>query len=685
MRRHLAVLSASALALSTASPARSAPSVWAIDDGEKIKRDATSLGFETGTGNPVWGPGAPLKLFGMRNETIAFQIVVEADATALSGVTVELDALKTAGGATIANAAGATDPMKYVGRPIERFVESYFQIKRESATGTTSESLGWAAGSGPPKGAWTGWMPDALIPVEVAPSWAPYPMTVGANENRVVWIDVTVPKDQAAGHYTGNVVVKAGTTALATIPIELDVLSATLPEWPVKTMLFYDRGGDLDPRIAGGDAAEKQLWQLYHRHRLSPMHGADAPGDVAGKLAALDGSLYTAANGYDGPAIGKGDGILSLGTYGSFGAPSSTKLANVEKIADEIQKAGLFATTDVFLYAIDETCSSTYGAQWKSLIAGSSNANVKKVKVGWTCSTDPSKQPVDLPIVFAGSFNATTAAAARAAGKDVWIYNGYRPSTGTFLTDSEATSLRVNGWIAATTDIGRWFYWETAFWYDGNRGGLGPYDPFVTAETFHNSDGDQCQGDGVLVYPGKQVDLFTSHSIGFGGALASIRLKNFRRGIEDAGYFQLAHAADPAKADAIAKGVLVKVLGDATHGSPTAYAQTGKPWFDARKALADLIPKDVVPPGGDTGPGTDSGPGADASVPGSDSGAPGSDGGGPGGDGSTNADEGGGGSSGCGCDLPGRSSTGGSVLALVGLIEVVRRRRAIRRARRGRD
>ncbi|MEO7095761.1 MAG: glycoside hydrolase domain-containing protein, partial [Polyangiales bacterium] len=392
-----------------------------------------------------------------------------------------------------------------------------------------------------------------------------------------------------------------------------------------------------------------------------PMHGVDEPKHVAAKKAALDGTLYTAANGYDGPAIGRGDGIISIGTYGSLGAPSSGLLSLVEGVADEIEKAGLFPTTDVFLYAIDETCSSPYGAGWKSLIDGSANANVKKVKVGWTCSIDPSKQPVDLPIVFAGSFNATTAAAARTAGKDVWIYNGYRPSTGTFLTDAEATSLRANGWIAATQDIGRWFYWETAFWYDGNRGGLGPYDPFVTAETFHNSDGDQCQGDGVLVYPGKQVDDFSEHSVGFAGVFASIRLKNLRRGIEDAGYFQLAHAADAAKADAIAKGVLGKVLGEAAHGTPPAYAQTGKPWFDARKSLADLIPKET--PGGDAGPsdgGADSGGGD----------------GGPAGDGSTNGAEGGGESSGCGCDVPGRAA-GGSALALLACAgaAILRRRR----------
>jgi MYXO-CTERM domain-containing protein len=386
----------------------------------------------------------------------------------------------------------------------------------------------------------------------------------------------------------------------------------------------------------------------------------------------LDGSLYTTPNGYDGPAVGLGDGILSLGTYGSFGAPSSSTLKTVEGIADAVAAAKLFPTTDVFVYAIDETCSSSYGADWKTLLAGSSDANVKNVKVGWTCSTDPSAQPVDIPIVWGGEFNLTTANAARAKGKDVWIYNGARPSTGSFLTDTEAVELRANGWIGGVYPVGRWFYWETAFWYDGNSGGHGPYDPFVTSETFHNNYGDECQGDGVLVYPGKQVDMFTADSVGIDAVLASIRLKNWRRGIEDAGYYQLAHAADAAKAETIAKGLLGNVLDSAKGGDPVSYPEKGKPWFDARKALLDLIPKDITP-GGDAG--LDGGK-PDASgdtqwcVPCADDGTD-FDALGP------NADNGGGSSSGCGCRTTSANARAGSGFAFAAIaLFAARRRRA---------
>jgi hypothetical protein len=649
--------------------ATAAPSVWAIDDGEKVKRDATALPFATGTDNPVWQPGQPISLFAMRNETVALQIVIAANGAALDGVTVDLDVLAS-GADTLQNATGATDPSRSVGRLIERFVEHQFEVKRVSSTKGTSESLGWAAGSGPPATAWTGFVPDALIPVEVAPTWDAYPMHIAAGQNGVVWIDVTVPAGQAPGTYAGNVVVQAAGAPVAMLPIQLTVLGATLPDLPLATMFYYDRD-ELDRRIGGGDAAEQQLWQLYHRHRISALHGATDVAGVDAALPALDGSLFTAANGYDGPGIGAGDGILSLGTYGDFGAPDATNVMTVEAIADHLQQKGLFATTDVFLYAADESCGDSVGGAWKSAIAGSANANVKKVRVGWTCSDDPSGQPVDVPIVAAQSYDAKLAATARAAGKKVWIYNGYRPSTGTFFTDSEAISTRVNGWIAALYGIERWFYWETTFWYDGNSGGKGPYDPFVSAETFHNSDGDECQGDGVLVYPGKQIDQFTTDSVGFVGVLPSIRLKNVRRGIEDAGYYQLAHAADPAGADAIAKGLIPSVLADAQAGNPPSYSPKGKPYFDARKALAQLIPQSAPPPSADGGSS-----GADAAVPGGDT-----DGGtggnvGGGGGGSNGGNGSGGGTGGCSLSAGGRAPGAALFVVLLALLLVAARRRA---------
>lgn len=525
--------------------------VWAVDDGEKIARDEAAPPFAQGVDNPVWQPGGPIALFALRQEVVAFQVVVAGPA---EGVSVEVEGLAD-------------------GIGVERFVEHFFEVRRSSAGGREA-SLGWAEGSGPAPGRYTGFYPDALIPVELAPAWSPWPMTVAKGQNGVVWIDLTVPRDQAPGVYRGQVRVRAGTELLATLPLELEVRAATLPARPVATMLHYSRDS-LARRIGNTDETERQLQRLLHRHRLTPLHTVRSVEDVRAQLPALDGSLY---------GDGLGDDIVVLGTYGTFGDPSPDRLAAVERIADELAAHRLFDRAEVLLYAEDEDCASPRGAGWRALLRGSHDPSARRVKVAWTCSEDPARQPVDVPIVAAGEYNP-----ALARGRRVMIYNGRLPATGSMLTDSEAISLRTWGWIAAMAAIPRWFLWETTFWYDGNRGGHGPYDPFVSAETFHNADGEAAMGDGVLLYPGRQLDRPGEHSLGFDGVLPSIRLKNLRRGIEDAGYLQLARASHRQEAERIARGLLPRILAEAQPGTPQSWSPHGKPFFEARRALAQLI------------------------------------------------------------------------------------------------
>ena len=169
--------------------------------------------------------------------------------------------------------------------------------------------IGRVAGLGerirPAASAWTGWMPDALLPVEAAPSWDPYPMNVAAQSNSVVWIDVTVPATQAAGTYTGTIAVAAGGSALGSIPVTLDVMGATLPDAPaVETMLYYDPS-ELSTKI-GDPAAEASLWKLLHRHRLSAMHDAESTDDVSRQLSALNGFALHGAERLRRPGRGTG-------------------------------------------------------------------------------------------------------------------------------------------------------------------------------------------------------------------------------------------------------------------------------------------------------------------------------------------------------------------------------------------
>ena len=51
--------------------------VWAVNDGEKVERD--DLDNPNKSSNSAWD-GRNIKIFGARNEVIAFQLIVEAGA-----------------------------------------------------------------------------------------------------------------------------------------------------------------------------------------------------------------------------------------------------------------------------------------------------------------------------------------------------------------------------------------------------------------------------------------------------------------------------------------------------------------------------------------------------------------------------------------------------------------------------
>lgn len=563
-------------AMLVAGRVQAAPSVWAIDDGEKIRRDAIDTPFAHGVDNPVWQPGQPVRLFAMRNESVAMQVVVQADAQPLDAVTVDLVALDGPDGAHFSNAGTAA---RAVGRPIERFVEHFVNVRRASGGKTPDESLGWEAGSGPAPGTWVGPVPDALLPVEHAPQWDPYPMHVEPRSNAIVWIDLNVPRDQHPGTYRGEVHVQAGKEPLAALPVELEVADAMLPDRTVDAMVYYDHEL-LEKRVGGG--AEQQLWQLLHAHRIAAMHDATQPEDLQRQRGALDGSLYVRARGYVGPAPGLGDGVLALGAYGALGDPDDAAMSKLQTLADAAGEMHLFGGSDVFLYAADEQCSSPRGNAWRKLIAASTDPDVRRVRVAWTCSQDPSAQPVDIAML-SSSWDPAQVKEARAQGKQVWVYNGELPGSGTFLIDVDAISPRVNGWLQAIYGIPRWFYWDAAHWYDRHE--TVPVDPYEGPENFHNDDGDWANGDGVLVYPGNEGDSFPAKSFGYRGVVPSIRLKNWRRGIEDAGYLQMARTRDPGAAGRVARWVVPAAFGEAATGKPPAWSARGKPWFEARRAL----------------------------------------------------------------------------------------------------
>ena len=182
--------------------AAAAPGVWVIDDGEKIRQDATSTPFERGEQNPVWRPGArraPLRDAKRERRAPGRRRGGRRRARRCHRWTLEPARGTRRRGARRAASARAAEAAREVGRPIERFVEWFVTVRRASGGRTRGESLGWAVGAAPPPAEWVGPVPDALVPVELA-AVARTRCAWRRGSNGIVWIDVNVPARPAARH-----------------------------------------------------------------------------------------------------------------------------------------------------------------------------------------------------------------------------------------------------------------------------------------------------------------------------------------------------------------------------------------------------------------------------------------------------------------------------------------------------
>ncbi|MDI1445247.1 DUF4091 domain-containing protein [Polyangium sp. 6x1] len=562
----LGAASAFALLLLADVAAAEGPRVVVVDDGARVRREGPDLDRAITRGHALGGGDRAIELAALRGEVIALQVILEAGDAPLDGVTVDI--------------APPRAPIR-----VDRFVESYVEITARSRNDRQAgESLGWTPSSRPPDEDVLGAVPDALVPVERAPSWLPYPLRIQPRSRGAIWIDVEVPTSTPPGRVTTEIVIAHAGGALSRLPVVLDVASAELPYRATSFLAFYDVK-NLVERIGALEPAEEQLFQLLHRHHVDALGSIRSEADLERLRPALTGAWYTKEHGYEGPGEGVPQAAVTLGAYGTLGDPHPDKLRAIEAIVPKIPEA----VEDVFLYAIDEQCESPRGPTWRSLLARSPVQ--KRLRVAHSCGEDPRHQNVDLVLQPSQTFQQDAARGARDRGRDVWVYNGRLPHSGPLMLDAPATSLLVDAWIAATRPTGRWFLWETTFWNDGNRGGRGPIDPFVVAETFHNDDGDSALGDGVLVYPGKQTRRFTHHSAGFDGVFPSIRLKLLRRGIQDAGYLALARSAHPAEADAITARLLPRALDEVDLDEATPFPTDAAAYTAAREALRALLPE----------------------------------------------------------------------------------------------
>jgi hypothetical protein len=361
-------------------------------------------------------------------------------------------------------------------------------------------------------------------------------------------------------------------------------------------------------------------FQLAHRHRIAMVdsnYGAsnwtqDAPRPEW--IPRLNGALFSSASGYRGPGENTGTGLYSIATYGGWSWNTGTQ-ADMWTHTNAWEQWFLTNSpgTERFLYLIDESTNYTQTEQWASWmknnpgVGGSlksfatidlpaARANVPSLNIAAT-----SLEVGDTPI-----WQAAADAVSADPTKKFDLYNGHRPASGSFATEDDGIALRELPWGQYKKKIDRWFFWQSTY-YDDFQSGRGQNSLFQNAVTFGGADStdpvlgetgwNHSNGDGVLIYPGTDK-LFPADSYNVQGPIASLRLKHWRRGIQDVDYLVLAAAFNPTRVQQIVNLMVPKVLWENGVNNPAdpsyvlcdiSWSTKPGDWESARAELATII------------------------------------------------------------------------------------------------
>lgn len=640
-RTNLFVYSQLCFYLLLSSPVSAQLRVWANEGGDKVTQEELRA---TNTGNAVYNSvwkGSRVELFGAKNEVVAFNLVLESPTSAINNVSVQFDKLTGPGGATISSRPTTSDGVfDWQGRNIELFYVKYLQIKGLS-TNTfsnyderhTPERIrrpftgpGYATGTWYDRPDHDKFYPDIAVPLEVNPTFP-----IAARSNQSIWADVYIPKNAVAGVYSGVVRVLVNGSITNSIPVELTVRNFSLPDMPsAKTMLMYSPyevneryfgNGYINPLGSQGPASiqvRQRHFMVAHRHKLSLIdtnyeYNADQPAPYEWPTR-LDGSLFTPANGYDGPGVATGNNVFAIGVYGSWTWKWQGQAAMWQRTNNwEQWFQNNSPNTERFLYLDDESHDYAQLQQWADW--AKSNPGIGK--------NLPTLATVDLPKAVQAIPSLTFPASTIYLGdpavwgsalstlktdpkKRFFSYNGHRPAAGSFATEDDGVALRELAWGQYKMKVDRWYFWQSTY-YHNTEGATGQTNvfrqaqTFGTAPTFDSAKGmtsrGYSNGDGILFYPGKD-QFFPSDSYNINGPMASLRMKHWRRGIQDVDYLALANSINPNAVKQIMDAVLPTALweyGVDDVKDPTwkrgdiSWSNDPDVWEQARASLASII------------------------------------------------------------------------------------------------
>ena len=584
--------------------------VYIFDDAVKIGQDGQIFSrvplADYTTTNPVWNGGV-IVLAGARAETVAFQVVVHAGEQALDRVDVQISDLAGSSGAILPSSRAV------------RFRQFYTEVTRPSRS---------PAGSTGP-----GRYPDALIPADLPDHGLP--VGIARHQVQGVWIDLEITPDTVPGIYRGSVTVRSDEQLLARHELELEVYDFVLPG--ERHLRFRSGYGDFGEylndheqigysRVCGKESAEfrareADLYQVAWAHRLAPTtHYSPPIPEHSGSGAALTIDWTTFDRRFaaylDGSAFADQVPInsiaLPVNLYSRGGWPSGIRPETARTPADVDGEAITTAVAQTvqhwrergwpivnsFVYLADEPQPDRYeilDAACRAIRHGDRDVPVtipfyRQFGNHAAEIIDRFQGCVNMWDIAGDYMNLPALQERQAAGDTVGFYQGSEPYQGSEALDADGLAFITWPWIAWRYRLDTLFLYNMTEWTYFRVGKSNkpwrdlPHDIWINPL----NQSWQTNSQGVLLYPGDRI--------GYPGVIASIRLKQIRRGMQDYEYlWLLAQKGDRARADAIARHLVPRALyeaapgfGDAYNG-PGAWQRDPREWARARRDLAAAI------------------------------------------------------------------------------------------------
>ncbi len=533
--------------------------------------------------------GRTVRLFGARNEVVAFQVIVEAGAAGVRRLSLEFPGLTSAND-RIAYRAPSLDPSDFAGRPIQVFAANYMLV-------TTPSHASWVFRRGSPAGPPdpTGWKPVQLVPENARQGRGGLPVAVRPHENQSIWIDIYIDRHRKAGRYHGTISIDADGVR-RTLPVELDVLDFALSDENSMNAMFYYSSDQ--PERYHGRNLDAAYHRFAHRYRAELVHAYDEKTMTAA-AGRFTGTDFTAAAGYEGPGAGVGNVLAPRTFYGpgtEFDDRASAWSRSDSWVTFLREK---FPRALTFLYMPDEPRPPAYPRIVS--LAGNIHSNPGPGRALPIFVTSKYVEELDTAVDIWCSgpkgFPLDRVASERARGRQYWFYNGGRPAGGAITIDAPATDSRATIWAAFKHGVSVYFYWHSVHWRHNAQKQYGDRNQNVWADTitFDNrkeanrspDDAGYIHGDGVLMYPGEER-LHPDQDRGIHGPIATIQLANFRRGLQDHQYLALARKMGLHEVvDEVLRAIVPRVFSDA--GERVSFPEVGDPYEMARLKLARAI------------------------------------------------------------------------------------------------